>query len=61
MEGIKKALEKGVSFGRKAILTSDQENDIKRLREEEHFSLPQLANKYAVSHMTIHRVLKRGG
>ena len=61
MEGIKKALEKGVSFGRKAILTSDQENDIRRLREEEHFSLPQLANKYAVSHMTIHRVLKRGG
>ena len=61
MEGIKKALEKGVSFGRKAILTSTQEEDIRRLREEEHFSLPQLANKYAVSHMTIHRVLKRGG
>lgn len=58
MDGIKKARDKGVAFGRRPVLNEQQRQEIMRLNRSETFSLSQLANKYAVSHMTIYRVLK---
>ena len=59
MDGIRKAKDKGVVFGRKHVLTEQQQQEIMRLNREESFSLGQLATKYAVSHMTIYRVIKK--
>ena len=59
MDGIRKARDKGVAFGRRHVLTEQQQQEIVRLNRDESFSLNQLANKYAVSHMTIYRVIKK--
>ena len=59
MDGIRKAKDKGVAFGRKHVLNEQQRLEIVRLNREESFSLGQLATKYAVSHMTIYRVIKK--
>lgn len=58
MDGIRKAKDKGVAFGRKHVLNEQQRQEIVRLNKDESFSLNQLATKYAVSHMTIYRVIK---
>jgi len=58
MDGIRKAKDKGVAFGRKHVLTEQQRQEIVRLNKDESFSLNQLATKYAVSHMTIYRVIR---
>ncbi|MFI0478877.1 MAG: recombinase family protein [Candidatus Rhabdochlamydia sp.] len=59
MDGIRKAKDKGVAFGRKHVLNEQQQQEIVRLNKDESFSLNQLATKYAVSHMTIYRVIKK--
>ena len=59
MDGIRKARDNGIAFGRKATLTEQQRQQIMRLNREEGYSLNRLAARYAVSHMTIYRVLKR--
>ena len=59
MDGIRKARDKGVAFGRSHVLNEQQQQEIVRLNREESFSLGQLASKYAVSHMTIYRVIKK--
>lgn len=59
MDGIRKARDKGVEFGRKHVLNEQQRQEIVRLNKDESFSLNQLATKYAVSHMTIYRAMKR--
>lgn len=59
MDGIRKARDKGVTFGRKHVLNEQQRLEIVRLNKEESFSLGQIATKYAVSHMTIYRVIKK--
>ena len=59
MDGIRKAKDKGIAFGRKHVLNEQQRQEIVRLNREESFSLGQLATKYAVSHMTIYRVIKK--
>ncbi len=59
MEGIKKALHKGVAFGRKNALNEQECQEIVRLNKDESFSLNQLAKRYAVSHMTIYRTIKK--
>ena len=59
MDGIRKARDKGIAFGRKHVLNEQQQQEIVRLNREESFSLGQLATKYAVSHMTIYRVIKK--
>ena len=59
MDGIRKAKDKGVAFGRRHVLNEQQQQEIVRLNREESFSLGQLATKYAVSHMTIYRVIKK--
>jgi DNA invertase Pin-like site-specific DNA recombinase len=45
MDGIAKAKESGVAFGRKPALTAEQRKRIRILREEEKFSVPQLADR----------------
>lgn len=57
-DGIAKAREKGVAFGRKRALTPDQCHRIRTLREEEGFSVLQLAERFNVGSATIYRALK---
>ena len=42
MDGIAKAKAKGVQFGRKPALTDQRHAKIRRLREKEGFTIPQL-------------------
>ncbi len=60
MDGIRKARDKGVAFGRKPALNALQQRQILYLNRDEGMSLNQIADRYAVSHMTIYRVLKKG-
>lgn len=57
-DGIAKAKEKGVAFGRKRALTPEQCKRIKTLREEEKISVPQLAERFNVGPATIYRALQ---
>ncbi|MDR3446927.1 MAG: recombinase family protein [Dyella sp.] len=57
-DGIAKAREKGVTFGRKRALTEDQCQRIRTLREEEKFSVSQLAERFNVGTATIYRMLQ---
>jgi DNA invertase Pin-like site-specific DNA recombinase len=57
-DGIAKAKEKGVSFGRRRALTADQCERIRMLREEEAFSVQQLADRFNVGVATIYRALQ---
>ena len=58
LDGIAKAKEKGVAFGRKRALTPEQCKRIRVLREEENFSVPQLAERFNVGPATIYRALQ---
>ncbi|RDS80964.1 recombinase family protein [Dyella psychrodurans] len=58
MDGITKAKEKGVAFGRKRALTPEQCERIKILRAEENFSVPQLADRFNVGAATVYRALQ---
>jgi DNA invertase Pin-like site-specific DNA recombinase len=58
MDGIAKAKEKGVAFGRKRALTPEQCERIKVLRTEENFSVPQLAERFNVGIATVYRALQ---
>ena len=58
MDGIRKARDKGVVFGRKHALSEEQRHQIVRLSRDEGLSLNHLATRYGVSHMTIYRVIK---
>lgn len=57
-DGIAKAKEKGVAFGRRRALTPEQCRRIKTLREEEKFSVSQLAERFNVGPATIYRALQ---
>jgi len=57
-DGIAKAKQKGVAFGRKKALTLDKCLKIKKLREEEGYSIPQLAERFHVGVATVYRALK---
>ena len=56
MEGIAKAKEKGVRFGRKSKL---QENEIKQLRQDRNsgVKITDLMSKYALSKASVYRLL----
>lgn len=56
-DGIAKAKEKGVTFGRKRALTEEQRQRIKTLREQESFSVPQIAARFNVGVATVYRAL----
>lgn len=60
-DGIAKAKEKGVIFGRKRALTTEQRKRIRVLREEENFSVPQLAERFNVGVATVYRALQESG
>jgi DNA invertase Pin-like site-specific DNA recombinase len=57
-DGIAKAKEKGVAFGRKRALTDEQCERIRILRHEEKFSVAQLAERFNVGIATIYRSLQ---
>ena len=56
MEGIKKAKEKGVRFGRKAMLTDDQINEMRSKRDSGHL-IYELMSEYGLSKSSIYRLL----
>jgi DNA invertase Pin-like site-specific DNA recombinase len=56
-DGIAMALKNGVRFGRKAALTEEQAERVRRLRYEEDFSVGQLQERFAVSRSTVFRTL----
>lgn len=58
MDGIAKARDKGVAFGRKRALTPEDCKKIKLLREEDKYSIPQLADRFNVGVATIYRALQ---
>ena len=58
-DGILRAKQKGVAFGRKRALTPEQCNRIRTLREEEKFSVPQLAERFNVGTATVYRALQQ--
>jgi DNA invertase Pin-like site-specific DNA recombinase len=58
-DGILNAKRKGVAFGRKRALTSEQCLRIRTLRQEEKFSVAQLAERFSVGPATIYRALGR--
>lgn len=57
-DGIAKAKEKGTAFGRRRALTPDQCDRIRMLRQEEAFSVQQLADRFNVGVATIYRTLQ---
>lgn len=59
-EGVRLARAKGVRFGRKEALTSDQKATLRRLRLEEGFSISQLQAKYQIGRATVYRALQEG-
>lgn len=58
LDGILLAKQKGVQFGRKAVLTDEQKATIRRLKTDESFSIGQLQNKFQVGRATIYRALQ---
>lgn len=56
-DGVQLAKAKGVKFGRKKALTDDQKVTIRRLHEQEGFSVGQLQSKYQVGRATVYRAL----
>lgn len=58
MDGIKRAKEKGITFGRKRALTPADREKIKILREEDKYSVPQLAERFNVGVATVYRALQ---
>jgi DNA invertase Pin-like site-specific DNA recombinase len=57
-DGIKIARVKGVQFGRKRALTTEDCKKIRLLREEDKYSVPQLADRFNVGVATIYRCLQ---
>ncbi|MEM9773402.1 MAG: recombinase family protein [Chloroflexota bacterium] len=59
MEGIKQAKERGVKIGRTLSLTTEDDEEIYRLRHKEKMTVPDIAQKYGVSIRTIYRSFDR--
>jgi DNA invertase Pin-like site-specific DNA recombinase len=57
MEGIKKAKENGVAFGRKAKLTDEQIEEMNQKRSE-GVLIKELMASYKLSKATVYRLLK---
>ena len=56
-DGIAKALAKGVKFGRKPVLSDEQQATIRRLREDEGFTIAQLMERFQIGRTTVYRAL----
>lgn len=57
-DGIALAKSKGVAFGRKRALTPEDCRKIRLLREEDKYSVPQLAERFNVGVATVYRALQ---
>jgi len=57
-DGIALAKRKGVKFGRKQALTDAQQERIRKMREEEGFSIEQLTERFGVSRSSVYRALQ---
>jgi DNA invertase Pin-like site-specific DNA recombinase len=56
-DGIAKARQLGVKFGRKKLFTEDQRERIRVLREVENFTVPALAQRFGCGVASIYRAL----
>ena len=56
-DGIAKAKGKGVRFGRRAALGGAQIETLRRLRNEEGFTIQQLQDRFQVARSTVYRAL----
>lgn len=56
MDGIAKARERGVKFGRKALLTEETVDEIRRLRGEDN-TIPEIIRRTGLSKASIYRAL----
>lgn len=56
-DGIQLAKQKGVKFGRKVALTDVQKATIRRLKDQEGFSVGQLGERFQVGRATVYRAL----
>ncbi|SFO72555.1 Site-specific DNA recombinase [Cohaesibacter marisflavi] len=60
MDGIAKAREKGVKFGRRPVMTEEQEGEARQLRKD-GWALQRIADHMGVSKGLIHKVTSRPG
>lgn len=56
-DGVALALKKGVKFGRRRALTPEQMGKLRRLHQEEGFSVSQLQDRFQVGRSTVYRAL----
>ncbi len=54
-EGLEAARKRGRVGGRRPALSSEKKAEVRRLRDEEHRSIAEIARLFDVSHMTIRR------
>jgi DNA invertase Pin-like site-specific DNA recombinase len=57
LEGIRKAKQKGIRFGRPKALTAAEAKAMRSMRSEETASIGQIARRFAVSRSTVYRAL----
>lgn len=57
-DGVSLALQKGVKFGRRNALNAEQVRKLRRLRDEEGFSIGQLQDRFQVGRSTVYRALQ---
>ena len=56
-DGIAKAQANGVKFGRKPVLSDEQQATIRRLRKDEGFTIAQLMERFQIGRTTVYRAL----
>ena len=57
MDGISNAQKRGVKFGRRPALSAEQQASIRRLREDEGYTIQQLMDRFKVGRTTVYRAL----
>lgn len=57
-EGIRKALSKGVKFGRKSVLNTDQVTELKRKRQE-GVTISALMKEFGIGKVSVYNYLKK--
>lgn len=60
-DGIAKARQKGVKFGRKKLFSEEQRERIRVLRETENYTVPALAQRFGCGVASIYRALASDG
>ena len=60
-DGIALAKQKGVKFGRRSALSSEQVKSLQRLHREEGFTVAQLQARFQIGRSTVYRALALSG